>query len=79
VIAAPEKIERPVQDKVKTDRRDAERLVWLLMIDGLHSVRVPTCEEEALRDLVRAREDLRGDLMRAPSDGQAAVGPSHAL
>ena len=41
------------------------RLVRLLMIDALHAVRVPTCEEEALRDLVRAREDLRGDLMRA--------------
>ena len=65
VIAAPGKIERPAQDRVKTDRRDAERLVRLLMIDGLHPVRVPTPEEEALRDLVRAREDLRGDLMRA--------------
>jgi transposase len=65
VIAAPGKIERPAQDKIKTDRRDAERLVRLLMIDGLHPVRVPTDEEEALRDLVRAREDLRGDLMRA--------------
>jgi transposase len=65
VIAAPGKIERPAQDRVKTDRRDAERLVRLLMIDGLHGVRVPTVEEEALRDLVRAREDLRGDLMRA--------------
>ena len=65
VIAAPGKIERPAQDRVKTDRRDAERLVRLLMIDGLHAVRVPTGDEEALRDLVRAREDLRGDLMRA--------------
>ena len=35
------------------------------MIDALHAVRVPTVEEEALRDLVRAREDVRGDLMRA--------------
>jgi transposase len=65
VIAAPGKIERPAQDKVKTDRRDAERLVRLLMIDGLHPVRVPSREEEALRDVVRAREDIRGDLMRA--------------
>jgi transposase len=65
VLAAPGKIERPTQDRVKTDRRDAERLVRLLMIGGLHPVRVPTPEEEALRDLVRAREDLRGDLMRA--------------
>jgi transposase len=65
VVAAPGKIERPAQDRVKTDRRDAERLVRLLMVDGLHAVRVPTVEEEALRDLVRAREDVRGDLMRA--------------
>ena len=56
MIAAPGKIERPAQDKVKTDRRDAERLVRLLMIDGLHPVRVPSREEEALRDVVpRAR------------------------
>jgi transposase len=65
VVAAPGKIERPASDRVKTDRRDAERLVRLLMIDGLHPVRVPDRAEEALRDLIRAREDLRGDLMRA--------------
>src|SRR5205823_3556322 len=65
VVAAPGKIERPAQDRVKTDRRDAERLVRLLMIGALHPVRVPASEEEALRDLVRAREDLREDLMRA--------------
>ena len=65
VVAAPGKIERPAQDRVKTDRRDAERLVRLLMVGGLHAVRVPRSEEEALRDLVRAREDVRGDLMRA--------------
>jgi len=64
-VAAPGKIERPAQDRVKTDRRDAERLVRLLMIGGLHPVRVPTPAEEAMRDLVRAREDVRGDLMRA--------------
>jgi transposase len=65
VVAAPGKIERPAQDKLKTDQRDAERVLRLLMIDALHPVRVPTVEEEALRDLVRAREDVRGDLMRA--------------
>src|SRR5437588_6958802 len=65
VVAAPGKIERPATDRVKTDQRDAERLVRLLMIDGLHVVRVPGIEEEAIRDLVRAREDIRGDLMRA--------------
>ena len=65
VVAAPGKIERPAQDRIKTDARDAERVLRLLMIDALHAVRVPSVEEEALRDLVRAREDLRGDLMRA--------------
>lgn len=65
IVAAPGKIERPSADRVKTDQRDAERLVRLLMIDALVAVRVPSDQEEAIRDLVRAREDLRGDLMRA--------------
>ena len=65
IVAAPGKIERPAQDRIKTDLRDAERVLRLLMIDGLCPVRVPSVEEEALRDLVRAREDVRGDLMRA--------------
>jgi len=65
VVAAPGKIERPTSDRVKTDERDAQRLLRLLMSDGLHPVRVPSTQEEALRDLVRAREDVRGDLMRA--------------
>jgi transposase len=65
VVAAPGKIERPAQDKLKTDQRDAERVLRLLMIDAMHPVRVRSVEEEALRDLVRAREDVRGDLMPA--------------
>jgi len=65
IVAAPGKIERPSSDRVKTDERDARRVLRLLMIDGLHPVRVPSSQEEGLRDLVRAREALRGDLMRA--------------
>jgi transposase len=65
VVAAPSKIPRATGDKVKTDRRDAEHLVRLLLAGKLHPVRVPGPEEEALRDLVRARETLRLDLMRA--------------
>lgn len=64
-VVAPAKLERPPGDRVKTDRRDAERLARLLRIGELPSVRVPTEAEEAARDLVRAREDARGDLMRA--------------
>ncbi len=40
-------------------------MLRLLMIDALHPVRVPSGEEEALRDVVCAREAVRGDLMRA--------------
>jgi transposase len=64
VVAAPSKIPRASGDRVKTDRRDAELLVRLLMAGKLHAVRVPGPEEEALRDLVRAREAVRVDLMR---------------
>jgi transposase len=64
VVAAPSKIPRASGDRVKTDRRDAELLVRLLLAGKLHAVRVPGAEEEALRDLVRAREQVRVDLMR---------------
>ncbi len=64
VVAAPSKIPRASGDRVKTDRRDAELLVRLLWAGKLHAVRVPDAEEEALRDLVRAREAVRVDLMR---------------
>jgi len=64
VVAAPSKIPRASGDRVKTDRRDAEHLVRLLLAGKLHAVRVPGAEEEALRDLVRARDAVRRDLMR---------------
>ncbi|MGH8574321.1 MAG: IS110 family transposase, partial [Gammaproteobacteria bacterium] len=65
VVAAPSKIPRAPGDRVKTDRRDAELLVRLLLAGKLHPVRVPGPEEEASRDLVRARDAVRQDLMRA--------------
>ncbi|HEY2936280.1 MAG TPA: IS110 family transposase [Gaiellaceae bacterium] len=65
LVAAPGKIPRAPADRVKTDRRDAERLARLLRLGELTAVRVPDQLEEATRDLVRAREDARADLMRA--------------
>ena len=59
VVAAPSKISRASGERVKTDRRDAEHLVRLLLAGDLHPVRVPGGEQEALRDLVRAREAVR--------------------
>jgi transposase len=63
-VAAPSKITRPSGDRIKTDARDALLLARLLRLDEIVAVRVPTVAEEAARDLVRAREDARGDLMR---------------
>ena len=65
VVAAPSKLQRPAGDRVKTDARDALHLARLLRLDEIVEVRVPSVEQEAARDLVRAREDVRGDLMRA--------------
>jgi len=65
VVAAPSKITRAPGDRVKTDARDAMLLARLLKLDDLTAVAVPSIEAEAARDLVRAREDCRGDLMSA--------------
>lgn len=52
-------------DRVKTDARDAEKLARLHRAGELTAIRVPTCEQEAARDLVRIREDAVEDLQRA--------------
>ena len=65
VVAAPSKINRAPGDRVKTDARDAMLLARLLKLDELTAVTVPSVHAEAARDLVRAREDCRGDLMSA--------------
>ena len=64
-VAAPSMISRPAGDRVKTDARDALLLARLLRMDEIVSVTVPSVAQEAARDLVRAREDVRGDLMRS--------------
>jgi transposase len=63
-VCAPGHVARRPHERVKTDARDARRLARLLAAGELTLVGVPTLEDERLRDLVRAREDLRGDLMR---------------
>lgn len=65
VIAAPSKLARPSGDRVKTDARDAMLLARLLRMDELVEVDVPTPSRESARDLVRAREDVRAELMAA--------------
>lgn len=64
-VVAPGSIPKGSGDRVKTDRRDAVRLARLLAAGELSFVFVPTVEDEHFRDLIRAIEDVRGDLMRA--------------
>ncbi|HEV7884168.1 MAG TPA: IS110 family transposase [Solirubrobacteraceae bacterium] len=65
MVCSPGAIPRQPGDKIKTDTRDALKLARLHAAGQLRPVVVPALELEALRDLVRAREDLRGDLMSA--------------
>ena len=65
VVAGPANQQRPAADRVKSDARDAVHLARLLRLGEITPVAVPSVEQEAARDLVRAREDCRGDLMRA--------------
>jgi transposase len=64
-VVAPGSIPKGPGDRVKTDKRDAVRLVRLLAAGELRFAFVPTVADEAFRDLIRCIEDLRGDLMRA--------------
>jgi transposase len=58
-VVAPSLIPRKPGDKVKTDRRDAVTLARLLRSGDLTTVYVPSVEDEAIRDLCRARDAAR--------------------
>jgi transposase len=64
-VVAPGKTPRGPADRVKTDRKDAELLARLLLAGSLTKVRVPTVEVEAARELTRAHDAARRDLMTA--------------
>lgn len=89
-VVAPSQIPKKAGDRVKTDRRDAVQLARLLRSGDLTPVYVPTVEDEAIRDLVRAREDalkdgkaakvrLKAFLLRQDIryEGRATWGPAH--
>ena len=63
-VIAPALVPRKPGERVKTNRRDARKLVELLRAGLLTEVRPPTPEEEAVRDLCRTRDDARTDLQR---------------
>jgi transposase len=58
-------IPRRPGDRIKTDQRDAGHLAVLYRAGALTAIHIPTEQEEAARDLLRCREDIRADLLRA--------------
>jgi transposase len=64
-VVAPGKTPRGSADRVKTDRKDAELLARLLLAGSLKAITVPTSEVEAARELMRAHDAARRDLMTA--------------
>jgi transposase len=64
-LIAPALIPRRAGDRIKTDRRDAGQLAVLYRAGALTAIHIPTEQEEAARDLLRCREDIRADLLRA--------------
>jgi transposase len=87
---APSLVPKKAGDRVKTTRRDATQLARLMRSGDLTPVDVPTVEDEAIRDLARAREDAIRDRKAAKNrlqafllrqdiryEGRAAWGPAH--
>jgi transposase len=64
-VVAPTLIPTKAGDRVKTNRRDAERLARCYRSGDLTAVWVPDAAHEGLRDLVRARESAKKDQLRA--------------
>jgi transposase len=64
-VVAPSLMPKKAGDRVTTDRRDALQLARLMRSGDLPPVYVPTVDDEAIRDLSRAREDTLRDLTAA--------------
>jgi transposase len=64
-VVAPTLVPTKAGDRVKTDRRDAEKLARSYRAGDLTAVWVPDAAHEALRDLVRARKAAKKDQLRA--------------
>jgi transposase len=89
-VVAPSRVPKTAGDRVKTDRRDATQLARLMRAGDLTPVSIPTVEDEALRDLARAREEALRDRQAAKNrlkaflrrqdiryEGRATWGPAH--
>ena len=72
-VVAPSLIPKKAGERIKTDRRDAMKLARLLRAGELTAVWVPDAEQEAMRDLTRAREDMKGQERKARQQLNAFV------
>jgi transposase len=72
-VVAPSLIPKKAGERVKTDRRDALKLSRLLRAGELTAVWVPDAEQEAMRDLTRARDDMKGQERKARQQLNAFV------
>ena len=72
-VVAPSLIPRKPGERIKTDRRDASKLARTLRSGDLTAVWVPDEEQEAMRDLTRARDDLKGQERKARQQLNAYV------
>jgi transposase len=64
LVVAPALTPRRPGERVKTDRRDAAKLVRLFRAGELTPIHVPTEAAEGVRDLTRCRDDVRADVVR---------------
>lgn len=64
IVVAPGLVPRRPTDRVKTNRRDAEKLGRMLRAGEVEPIHVPTPQTESVRDLVRCHEDLKDDVIR---------------
>lgn len=65
ILVSPSRVPRRPGDRVKTDRRDADQLARLLRAGELTGIHVPEPEDEAMRDLLRSRDQVRRAQHRA--------------
>ncbi len=72
-VVAPSLIPKKAGERVKTDRRDALKLARLLRGGDLTPVWVPDAEQEAMRDLTRARDDMKSQERKARQQLNAFV------
>jgi len=65
VVMAPTKSTRKPNEKIKTDKRDAMKIAREFRNGDITEVRIPPSNDQAIRDVARARTDASGDLTRA--------------